>query len=365
MTILILVAVLLPLLVILGIGTLIYFIVKKNTHMESKTKALDVFVYLGIFISLIVSVTNIIQILFTAIERKFTDVLEMGQYIDMYGSDMRMAIASLVVMFPIYLILSMYVSRDIRKYLYKRDLFIRKMFIYTTLFVTACTLIGALVATIYTYLGGELTIRFGLKALTVLVIAGAVCGYYLYALRRDYAKATPWPNIFAALSALFVVASLVWSISIIGSPASMRLKRIDDARLSDVSRIQQEIFNHFQSTDKLPTDLSQLDDAFQGYTVPKDPATGNGYEYRVIQQPVVKVTPVTGKKELTTPATFELCATFETERKYNDRGTPVINDVMYSASNYYYTGDTSAFWNHGVGRTCFKRVISNDMYYGK
>lgn len=365
MTIVLLVAALALVLGIMGIGFLVYFIVKKNSHMESKTKALDVFVYLGIFISLVVSVTNIIQILFTAIERKFTDVLEMGQYVDIYGSNMRMAIASLVVMFPIYLFLSMYVSRDIRKYLFKRDLLIRKVFIYTTLFVTGCALVGALVATIYTYLGGELTIRFALKALTVVGIAGAVCGYYLYALRRDYTKTTMLPNIFAALAAVFVIASLVWSVSIIGTPASMRLKRIDDARLSDISRIQQEIFNHFQTTDKLPTDLSQLNDAFQGYAVPKDPATGTSYEYHVIQQPVVRVTSMMGKKELSTPATFELCATFDTERKYDDRGTPVFPDKMYSASTYYYVGDTSGFWNHGIGRTCFKRVISNDMYYGK
>ncbi len=366
MTIFILVGLLIPLLILGGFGALIYFLVKKNTNsMESKTKALDVFMYLGIFISLIVSVTNIIQILFTAIERKFTDVLEVGQYVDMYGSDMRMAIASLVVMFPIYLVLSMYVSRDIKKFLFKRDLLIRKIFIYTTLFATAATLLGSLVATIYTYLGGELTVRFELKALTVFVIAAAVGGYYLYALRRDYTKKTMVPNIIAAASALFVFASLVWSVSIIGTPAEMRLKRIDDARLNDVSRIQQEIFNHFQSTDKLPKDLSELDDAFQGYVVPKDPVTGAVYEYRVLQQPVVKATAVVGKKELTTPAIFEICATFETERKYDDRGTPVFADKMYSASNYYYSGDTSAFWNHGVGKTCFKRVISSDMYYGR
>ncbi len=365
MTIFILVAVLVPLLVAAAIGAFIYLLIKKNTTMESKTKALDVFVYLGIFISLIVSVTNIVQILFTAIERKFTDVLEIGRYVDVYGSDMRLAIASLVVMFPIYLALSMYVSRDIRKFFYKRDLLIRKIFIYTTLFVTACTLLGSLVATIYYYLGGELTIRFGLKALTVFIIAGAVCGYYLYALRRDYAKETSLPNVFAALSALFVIVSLVWSISIIGTPAEMRLKRIDDARLSDISRIQQEIFNHFQTTDKLPMTLAELDDAFQGYVVPKDPATGAEYKYRVQQQPVVRNNTQLNRKELTTPAVFELCATFETERNYNDRGTPVMTDKMYSVSNYYYSGDTSAFWNHGVGETCFKRVISSDMYYGR
>lgn len=369
MTTFILVAVPILLLIVAGSGSLIYFITKKNNpSMETKTKAIDVFAYLAIFISLIVSVTNIIQILFTAIERKFTDVLEMGQYVDMYGSDMRMAIASLIVMFPIYLALSMYVSRDIKKFLYKRDLLIRKIFIYTTLFATAATLIGSLIATIYTYLGGELTLRFELKALTVFVIAAAVGGYYLYALRRDYTKETNVPNVIAVLSGLFVIASLVWSISIIGTPSEMRLKRIDDTRLSDISMIQQQIFNHFQTTDKLPSTLSELDDAFQGYVVPKDPVTGNTYVYRMLQQPVVRNNVQLGRKELITPAIFELCATFETERKFNDRGTPVMPSAaekMYSVSNYYYSGDTSLFWNHGIGETCFKRVITNDMYYGK
>lgn len=367
MTISILVGLLVILLIASGIGALIYLLIKKNTNsMESKTRAIDVFVYLGIFISLVVSVTNIIQILFTAIERKFTDVLEVGRYVDIYGSDMRMAIASLIVAFPIYLALSMYVSRDIRKFLYKQDLLIRRMFIYVTLFVTAVTLLGSLVATIYYYLGGELTIRFGLKALTVFIIAGAVGGYYLYALRRDYTKDTNIPNIIAGVSALFVLASLVWSISIIGTPSEMRLKRIDDTRLSDVSRIQQEIFNHFQTTDKLPATLAELDDAFQGYVVPKDPVTGEAYEYRVVQQPVVRNNLQLNRKELVTPGSFELCATFDTERKYNDRGTPSFApEKLYSVNNYYYAGDVSPFWNHNAERTCFKRVITNDMYYGK
>lgn len=359
-------AALVPLLLVVGLGVVVYLLTKKSiTSMESKTKALDVFVYVGIFITLVVSVTNIISILFTAIERKFTDVLEVGRYVDVYGSDMRMAIAFLVVMFPIYLLLSMYVSRDIAKFTYKRDLLIRKIFIYTTLFVTICTLLGSLVTTIYYYLGGELTVRFGLKALTVFVIAGAVFGYYIYALRRDYSKRSSIPNIIAAGSAIFVIVALVWSVSIIGTPAQMRLKRIDDVRLSDISRVQQEIFNHFQTTDKLPATLAELDDAFQGYVVPKDPVTGEVYEYRVLQQPVVRNNLQLNRKELVTPAIFELCATFETERKYDDRGTAVFAEKMYSVSNYYYAGDTSPFWNHGAERTCFKRVISSDMYYGR
>jgi hypothetical protein len=374
MTTLVLVALLIPILLIVGVGSVIYLLIRnKTTSMEPKTKALDVFVYLGIFISLIVSVVYIIQTLFAAIERKFTDVLEAGQYVDAYGSDMRLAIASLIVAFPIYLLLSMYVSRDIKKFLYKRDIFVRKIFIYTTLFVTALTLLGSLITTIYYYLGGELTIRFGLKALAVFVIAGAVCGYYMYSLRRDYAKETKLPTVFAVISSLLVLVSLVWSITIIGTPSELRAKRIDSTRLSDISSIQQQVFNRFQTTDKLPLTLAELNDAFQGYAVPVDPVTKAEYKYTVLQQPVVKVNYATNKKEMTTNAVFQICATFDTARNVNGqagvnypKAAPSVlsTDSPYSVSNYYYEGDQSPFWNHGVGETCFKRIITPDMYYG-
>lgn len=365
MAIITVLALLMLLLVLGGIVALVVSLIRKNTTMESKTKAVDVFVYVAVFIALVVSITNIVQIMFAAIERKFTDVLEIGRYVDVYQNDMRMAIASLIVAFPVYIALSLYISRDIKRFHYKRDLPIRKVFIYVTLFVTALTLLGSLVATIYTFLGGELTTRFELKALTVFVVAFAVGGYYLYALKRDYAKETKLPYLFAGVSTLLVLLAIVWSVSIIGTPKQMRMKRIDDARLTDVSRIQQEIYNHFQTTDKLPGSLSELDDAFQGYVVPKDPVTGSAYEYRVIQQPVVRRNVALNTKELATPAIFEICATFDTERTYNDRGTPIMTDKMYSISNQYYIGDVSPFWNHGIGKTCFHREITSDMYYGR
>jgi hypothetical protein len=373
MTILILVAVLIPLLIIGGVITLIYLLIKKNTHsMESKTKALDVFLYLGIAISLITSVYNFLQIVFTAIDRKFVDIVSTPTYVDMYNSDVRLAIASLVVMYPIYLGLSWYVSKDIAKFLYKRDLSIRKVMIYATLFITVITLIGTLVSVIYTYLGGELSVRFLYKALTITTVSAALFGYYYYLLKRNYSVKSMAPAIMTVATTLVVVASLVWSVSIVGTPAEMRAKRIDSTRLSDISGIQQQVFNHFQSTDKLPVTLGELNDAFQGYSVPVDPVTKESYVYTVTQQPVVRMNYSTNKKELSTSAIFELCATFETVRKGDSRmqavpSTPtgVVDTMsMYSVSNYYYDGDQTPFWDHGVGKTCFKRVITSDMYYG-
>lgn len=345
---------------------------KTSMQTDIKTKALDVFLYLGIAIALITSVTNLLQIIFTAIDRKFVDILSQISYIDQSQSDVRFAIATLVVMFPIYALLSWYVARDIQKFLYKQDIAVRKIMIYCTLFVTVLTLIGTLVSVIYTYLGGEMSTRFLLKALAVFSVALSLFGYYYYSLRRNYTKKTFVPaGILVAASAV-VIVSVVWSICIIGTPAEMRAKKIDSTRLSDISRIQQEIFNRVQMTDKLPSTLTELNNAFQGYQVPTDPLTKEAYRYTIVQQPTVKMNYTTNKKELATSAIFELCATFDTVREFDARGQVVIGkggvfmeDSMYSASNYYYDGDQSPFWNHGKGETCFKRVITADMYYGR
>jgi hypothetical protein len=322
------------------------------------------------------SVVNLLQIVFTAIERKFIDVLNAINYVDVYASDVRMAIASLVVMYPIYLGLSWYVAKDIAKFLYKRDLMVRKLMVYLTLFVTVCTLIGTLVTVIYTYLGGELSVRFELKALAVFVVALSLFAYYIYSMRRDYTKKTLVPAIVSIIASVIVIVSLVWSVMIIGTPSQMRAKRIDGTRLSDISRLQQEVLNRFNMTDKIPANLSELNNAFNGFVVPTDPITKASYGYRIIQQPVLVMNYTTKKKELVTPAIFELCATFDIARNVNDQAQSVIAkpvptqgaagvDSMYSAANSYYEGDVSPFWNHGVGETCFKRIISSDMYYGK
>ncbi len=372
------------LLLIIGIGFIIYsFTVKKNMiNGEIKTKALDVFMYLGIAISLVWSVVNLLQIVFSAIDRKFVDVLNSVSYVDTYSSDVRFAIASLVVMYPLYLGLSWYVAKDIEKFLYKRDLIIRKALVYLTLFVTVCTLVGTLVTLIYTYLGGELSIRFELKALAVFVVSLSLFGYYLYSMRRDYSKKSYIPVVISVLATVVVVVSLVWSVRIIGTPSEMRAKRLDSTRLSDISRIQQEILNRVNATDKIPADLAELNNAFQGYAVPKDPITKNAYGYTVVQQPTFKMNYTTNRKELVTPAIFELCATFETVRNVDERGMSINAtepmkvgmggsvgiggvDMMYSAMNYYYEGDQSPFWNHDKGEKCFKRIISTEMYYGR
>ncbi len=370
-----LIALLFVMVIVFGIRSL-YLLSSSHKHSmqaDMKTKALDVFLYLGIAISLIVSVTNFLQVIFAAVDRKFVDILQATVYVDSTASDVRFAIASLVVMFPIYMLLSWYVSRDIVKFLYKQDIFIRKVMIYCTLFITVLTLIGTLVSVIYNYLGGDLSVSFGLKAVSVFVVALALFAYYYYSLRRDYSKTTLVPIVIAVFVSLLITALVIWSVSIIGGPSTMRAMKIDNVRLSDISGIQSQIVNRVQMTDKLPVSLSELTNMIQEYQAPVDPITKELYVYRVIQQPVIKANYGTNKKEMTTEAIFELCATFDTVRNVDARGQSipmidkggVLSESFYSANNYYNSGDISPFWNHGVGETCFKRIISPDMYYGR
>jgi hypothetical protein len=62
---------------------------------------------------------------------------------------------------------------------------VRRWLTYLTLFSAACALLGDFATLVYNVLGGELTVRFLLKVLTVGLIAGTAFFYYLRDLRQD------------------------------------------------------------------------------------------------------------------------------------------------------------------------------------
>jgi hypothetical protein len=60
---------------------------------------------------------------------------------------------------------------------------VRRQLTYLTLFIAAAFIIGDLIALLDDLLGGELTLRFVLKVVTVAVIAAGLFLYYLRDLR--------------------------------------------------------------------------------------------------------------------------------------------------------------------------------------
>lgn len=310
-----------------------------------KTTAKDVFLYLGIIITLSVSVGNMISIIFTALEKVFVDPLTTMYVNDVYNDGTRMALASLVILFPLYVLLSWLASGDVIKNPEKKELLARKITIYIALFVTTCTLVGTLISVVYIYLGGELSVLFWWKAFTVFVLALSVFGYYFYTLRRDYKIVTKTPMIITIVASLLVLSAVIYSISILGTPAEMRKRKLDDQRLSDLSSIQAQVFNEFRQNKVLPKTIENIVDPFGGFVLPKDPTTKENYEYVVMKS--------------TLPAEFKLCANFETVRNVtNGSNTTKIDSPI---TQQYYPGDMSPFWNHEAGRVCFTRTITQDI----
>ena len=147
--------------------------------------AREAFLYLVLFLTLYISSFSFGTNLFQFINRWLPDPL-VGDYV--YESSLhaiRMATASVIIAFPVFLWLSAFLNKAIVKDPEKRGSKVRKWLTYLTLFVAAGIIIGDLITLVFNMLGGELTLRFVLKIVVVGVIAGTIFGYYLWDLRKD------------------------------------------------------------------------------------------------------------------------------------------------------------------------------------
>ncbi len=147
--------------------------------------ARDAFIYLVLFTTLYLTTFNLGRLIFQFINIGLPDPAAMYDVVDSARQAMRFSIASLVIAFPIFLYLSMLIGRSIKRDPSKRASKIRKWLTYMTLFVAAAVIIGDLTALVYSFLGGELSLRFALKVGTVAAIACGIFGYYLWDLRQE------------------------------------------------------------------------------------------------------------------------------------------------------------------------------------
>lgn len=138
--------------------------------------AREAFVYALLFLALAVSAWNITSLGFVLIELLIPDVSDYPVRYAATGA--RWSIAVLVVVLPLFLVLNARVNRAALQDPSKRRSAVRKWFGYTTLFLASVTLVGDLIAIIYAFLNGDLTVRFFAKALLVALTAGLVFLYF-------------------------------------------------------------------------------------------------------------------------------------------------------------------------------------------
>jgi len=147
--------------------------------------AREAFQYLVLFGTLYLGAFSLGSLLFQFINLAFPDPLWSQSRIDAIPQAIRWAIASLVVATPVFLYAARTISREIALSPLKRSSPVRRWLTYLTLAIAAGILIGDSTSLVYNLLGGEVTARFLLKALTIGSIAGTVFVYYLRDLRRD------------------------------------------------------------------------------------------------------------------------------------------------------------------------------------
>jgi hypothetical protein len=291
---------------------------------KQHTTPKDFFLYVGSIIALYVSAGSLLAVLFAIINAVFPDAI--NPYYDYYSGGMRFAIASLIIVFPIYVGLSWIIRRDIVANPAKRELSVRKWLVYLTLFVTGLVVVGDFIAVLNVFLGGELTARFIAKVIAILVVSGAVFSYYLYDIRRSAIENKTVSRAIVIASAVLVLGSLVWGFSVMGSPATARNIRFDSTRQSDLQSIQWQVLNVWQQKGAIPAKLADLNDPLSYFTVPVDPETGAQYVYEKVG-----------------PKAFKLCATFAR----SSNSSSAIIDVK---------------WEHGAGSFCFDRTIDAELY---
>ncbi len=303
--------------------------------------AKDVFSYLLMIGTLYVSVVSFLTLIFQYINISFPDVLSFSY--EAATGTMRSSISALLIVWPVFLLLSWMIEKDIQKMIVKKDLWIRKWLLYLTLFIAAIAIIVDLVTLTNIFLSGEITTRFILKVVSVLVVAVAVFTFYLWDLRRDTTTQTKHKRFTAIGTSVVILLSIVCGFVLVGSPVQQRAIRFDLQRTTDLQTLQWQILNDWTTKGKLPTHLTDLNDSISGFVAPTDPVTHQPYGYNI-------------KGDLS----FELCATFVTD----SAKTPGAKIPSYLATpaSPYGVPDLPSSWDHKAGFVCFERTIDPARY---
>jgi hypothetical protein len=183
-------------------------------------------------------------------------------------------------------------------------------------------------------MSGDLTSRFLLKVIAVLIVTGGVLVFYRNAVRREPGPLPVAMHALAYASAAFAGALVITGFFTTGSPMRAHLAGLDEQRLQDLHDVQEKIVQHWQAKGELPASLDQLKDEITDYSPQRDPASGDSYGYR-----------------RTGATSFDLCADFALKDSDTAHNLPRWLDV-----------GTSTAWNHEAGHFCFSRTIDPALY---
>lgn len=313
--------------------------------MNNKTTPKDFFLHLGATITLYIVAVALMNLFFASINYAFPDAL--ANYFS--SNSIVWPTSMLIILTPTLYVLEWLIKKSLVNFPEKKELWIRRWRIYLTLFLAGAVILGDLIYLLNTFLNGEITSRFVYKVLVVLAVSAVIFAYYLLERKADEGRKFLWQKILAIIGIVLVVGAIVCGFLIVGSPAKQRALRFDQQRVNDLTNIQWQITNYYQSKGKLPASLDDLNDSISGYKAALDPQTNQPYEYNPKEYSSVA------------PNAFELCATF-TYSSQDLQGRGGYNGYNYDTIAIPAPGGKVDSWNHSAGHYCFQRSIDPARY---
>ncbi|MDQ5949097.1 MAG: hypothetical protein QG589_223 [Patescibacteria group bacterium] len=301
--------------------------IQKTPSMSSgqaKTSAKDFFLNLGAIVALYTVVVALINLLFTVINTAFPKITNAYQYFG--SSSISFPVATLIIFFPIYVLLMWILEKGFMTEPDKRHVNVRRWLTFITLFIAGLVSAGDLVTVLYYFLDGqELSTAFLLKALVVLLVACGVFMYYISDIRNRLSSLSR--KIWLGIALVFVIASIIWGFVVIGSPRTQQLFKYDIQKISDLQNLDSQVQSYYYSKNTLPETMADIT-GMAYYLNAKDPQTGVSYVYEKVDV-----------------ANYKLCAVFN-----KDSQDDVNNKTMY-------IGGYNANWTHPAGQYCFPRTV--------
>jgi len=312
----------------------------ENTPTTAKTTPKDFFLWLGALIALYGGITSLIALLFEYVNYAFPDPLAYAG--DPYGGSVRFSMATLIVLVPTAVFLFRLIRSSMETEPAKAGIWVRRWALVLTLFIAGAAVAIDLITILNTFLSGEIGIRFGLKAVLVLLIALGVFLHFLADAKGYWIANVQKANLIGIGVGILALVAIVAGFFIVGTPNHARDLRFDSQKVSDLQSIQYQIVYYWQTKQVLPSTLEMLSDPLSNFAVPRDPETGQPYLYSV-----------------TGPLTFELCGSFNAVTP-NTQGQGQYPGRDISTTAWGPQPDEN--WQHEAGQQCYTRTIDPERY---
>jgi hypothetical protein len=312
-----------------------------------KSSTADIMIGFFSFILLGIVVSAIGTLFFEVIDRFFPDPAANGAF----GSTVSLesvhySTAALLIGFPLYFFAVRLWFRRFREDDGRTESRLTKWVTYLVLLAASVTIVGDLIAILFTFLQGEITARFFLKALVVLGIAGMVFGFYFLERKKIQYRQDISRSVFQSFGwglLGVIVLGITLGFVTAGSPETARQRALDARRASDLSALAGCVRQYAEDFSRLPRTLADLQ-ASTDYNYcprPNDPETGNPYAYRVVKD--------FDRPEKGSEAMFELCAVFGLHSEGDTSSTePLLSEY----------GPTSGKWSaHEAGKSCDTEMV--------